>query len=224
MSIAAMLKDPDTLYADMAEYLNSEERVSEGLGHLSYTNGLLTAVIVGPEFIPQSEWLPRIANLLEEGASPEDIELLKALMLLDYGKILESLKAKNQFYEPYFWEDWDERVITKDWAEGFLEGRRLRGDAWAQVSEGNNRSLAAIYVLLQDDEINAKLIEAGLDPEELFEAAVNEIPSVVQSLFDRWAWQRPKNQGTFGQPGKKIGRNDPCPCGSGRKYKKCCLN
>ena len=23
---------------------------------------------------------------------------------------------------------------------------------------------------------------------------------------------------------KKIGRNDPCPCGSGRKYKQCCLN
>ena len=22
---------------------------------------------------------------------------------------------------------------------------------------------------------------------------------------------------------KKIGRNDPCPCGSGKKYKRCCL-
>ena len=22
----------------------------------------------------------------------------------------------------------------------------------------------------------------------------------------------------------KIGRNDPCPCGSGKKYKKCCLD
>ena len=21
----------------------------------------------------------------------------------------------------------------------------------------------------------------------------------------------------------KIGRNDPCPCGSGKKYKKCCM-
>ncbi|MCS4469756.1 SEC-C metal-binding domain-containing protein [Clostridium botulinum] len=21
-----------------------------------------------------------------------------------------------------------------------------------------------------------------------------------------------------------MGRNDPCPCGSGKKYKKCCLN
>ncbi len=26
----------------------------------------------------------------------------------------------------------------------------------------------------------------------------------------------------FQRPGAKIGRNDPCPCGSGRKYKKCC--
>ena len=25
------------------------------------------------------------------------------------------------------------------------------------------------------------------------------------------------------QPHLKIGRNDPCPCGSGKKYKKCCL-
>ena len=28
---------------------------------------------------------------------------------------------------------------------------------------------------------------------------------------------------TFRRDGKKIGRNDPCPCGSGKKYKKCCL-
>jgi len=25
------------------------------------------------------------------------------------------------------------------------------------------------------------------------------------------------------QPGPKVGRNDSCPCGSGKKYKKCCL-
>lgn len=24
--------------------------------------------------------------------------------------------------------------------------------------------------------------------------------------------------------GRKIGRNDPCPCGSGKKYKQCCMN
>jgi preprotein translocase subunit SecA len=26
-----------------------------------------------------------------------------------------------------------------------------------------------------------------------------------------------------GRSGQKVGRNDPCPCGSGKKYKKCCL-
>ena len=27
----------------------------------------------------------------------------------------------------------------------------------------------------------------------------------------------------FGQHVQKVGRNDPCPCGSGKKYKNCCL-
>lgn len=30
--------------------------------------------------------------------------------------------------------------------------------------------------------------------------------------------------GTFVREQKKIGRNDPCPCGSGKKYKQCCMN
>jgi preprotein translocase subunit SecA len=29
------------------------------------------------------------------------------------------------------------------------------------------------------------------------------------------------NQPTQRRTGKKVGRNDPCPCGSGKKYKKC---
>ncbi|NLD17306.1 MAG: hypothetical protein GX666_06980, partial [Tissierellia bacterium] len=27
---------------------------------------------------------------------------------------------------------------------------------------------------------------------------------------------------TFVRKEEKVGRNDPCPCGSGKKYKKCC--
>ena len=36
-----------------------------------------------------------------------------------------------------------------------------------------------------------------------------------------------KGPASSGEPrlaaGAKVGRNDPCPCGSGKKYKKCCL-
>jgi uncharacterized protein YecA (UPF0149 family) len=30
------------------------------------------------------------------------------------------------------------------------------------------------------------------------------------------------DSGTYEREAPKIGRNDPCPCGSGKKYKKCC--
>ncbi len=41
-----------------------------------------------------------------------------------------------------------------------------------------------------------------------------EIPALLKD--------RPILQGTYERAGAKIGRNDPCPCGSGKKYKKCC--
>ena len=46
--------------------------------------------------------------------------------------------------------------------------------------------------------------------------------SVLQSPFDEWvaAWTK-RRQPHSGF--KHVGRNDPCPCESGLKYKKCCL-
>jgi preprotein translocase subunit SecA len=32
----------------------------------------------------------------------------------------------------------------------------------------------------------------------------------------------PEKPSTFKRTTKKVGRNDPCPCGSGKKYKQCC--
>ncbi|MEW6410323.1 MAG: preprotein translocase subunit SecA [Nitrospirota bacterium] len=52
-----------------------------------------------------------------------------------------------------------------------------------------------------------------------------------QPLAETFTFRRPQIQLSRGDgserpqtvvKGKKIGRNDPCPCGSGRKYKKCC--
>jgi uncharacterized protein len=50
----------------------------------------------------------------------------------------------------------------------------------------------------------------------------------VQELAALWRQQSleghtPPVQATGAKAGPKIGRNDPCPCGSGLKYKKCCL-
>ena len=58
-------------------------------------------------------------------------------------------------------------------------------------------------------------------------------PDFIARRQDRWAKEaaEEEDESDFAGPdvepyvreGPKVGRNDPCPCGSGKKYKKCCL-
>jgi uncharacterized protein len=63
------------------------------------------------------------------------------------------------------------------------------------------------------------------DPSKQMAAALEHLPDCVQDTYDYFLGQRagliPKPTAPKAAP--KIGRNDPCPCGSGKKYKKCCL-
>ncbi len=53
--------------------------------------------------------------------------------------------------------------------------------------------------------------EAELPPEVQMQQAPAELPE-----------EEPEISFTFHNEAPKVGRNDPCPCGSGKKYKKCC--
>jgi hypothetical protein len=44
----------------------------------------------------------------------------------------------------------------------------------------------------------------------------------ILSAEDRKSIQKDYNRSKTVVNGSKVGRNDPCPCGSGKKYKKCC--
>lgn len=59
-----------------------------------------------------------------------------------------------------------------------------------------------------------KLMQQNSDP---------TIDDIVEALGGKYLEEERDTPGTFiAQP--KVGRNEPCPCGSGKKYKKCCLN
>ena len=51
-------------------------------------------------------------------------------------------------------------------------------------------------------------------PGDVEEPAMVQQPEMVRS--------EPEIQVTYYREEPKVGRNDPCPCGSGKKYKKCC--
>ena len=70
------------------------------------------------------------------------------------------------------------------------------------------------YLKRQKESKLAELARRGMTPEEI-EAEEEAIRKAKE--------ERAKNPEGFQlQAGQKVGRNDPCPCGSGRKYKKCC--
>ncbi len=78
---------------------------------------------------------------------------------------------------------------------------------------------------------NARLWEnGGYTPNELFNQLADssfdipENPQIPDNIIPLANYQRPADNKGNTQPAKKIGRNDPCPCGSGKKYKRCCWN
>ena len=52
--------------------------------------------------------------------------------------------------------------------------------------------------------------------------------TLIQSMYALRQWWRNYHRDAlpaslpFEREAPKVGRNDPCPCGSGKKYKKCC--
>jgi preprotein translocase subunit SecA len=59
---------------------------------------------------------------------------------------------------------------------------------------------------------------SSIVPEE-YQLECEQLPPQYLELIEK---PKPKKEEI--KPAIKVGRNDPCPCGSGKKYKKCCLN
>ena len=76
-----------------------------------------------------------------------------------------------------------------------------------------------LYAGRYDDTIY--LVHDTKDPMDYFREGT-EIRRSLSEVYDEKEKTRSSLHSAHGQK-KKVGRNDPCPCGSGKKYKKCCL-
>jgi len=55
------------------------------------------------------------------------------------------------------------------------------------------------------------------DADELTEISIEEVMEKMSAGLPFGSWAKSNRR-----EGPKIGRNEPCPCGSGKKFKKCC--
>lgn len=115
---------------------------------------------------------------------------------------------------------WKEHLLNMDHLK---EGIGLRGYAQKDPLREYQKEGYDMFLDLAG-RINAEAIEKlymvrlAKEPQPL---RVAQLPS-QQFVLSRGEAAEPSKGKTVKREGKKVGRNDPCPCGSGKKYKKCC--
>jgi preprotein translocase subunit SecA len=114
---------------------------------------------------------------------------------------------------------WKDHLHTMD---GLREGIGLRGFAQRDPKLEYQREGYALF-----EETNQRIDQQSVEvafrfalPEPVLPSAAAPGPPPPPGMRER----APASATPGAKPGKagKVGRNDPCPCGSGKKYKKCC--
>jgi uncharacterized protein len=219
---------------DLYEFFLSEE-LSDATMTLDVLDGYLTALVIGPEDVPFDEWLP-----LVWGPEPSDVpqfdiptggQWVVDLILRHRNGIVSHLIEDAAGFEPLFSfskdEDGTEHAEGDLWAAGFMLGVGLREEAWLPLLETEQgREWLRPLRLLGSDELSEedkKLVETEAQREELSaqipERVLEMLNHFKPALSERYQLMAAM---TVQRESPKVGRNDPCPCASGKKYKKCC--
>jgi uncharacterized protein len=218
----------DNFLLDRVDDADDENR-DEGILGVSELDGFLTAIASGPEEVGPSLWLPAVWGDCEPiWESESQLEEVFTLMLRHMNVIATHLMDEPDTFEPIFLNNTVEDevfVVVDEWCSGYLRGLSLTAEQWREGGERMENLLQPLFAFGTDAGWDAL---EQLDEGEV-EAFQQAIAPAVRAIHAFWLERRESDgtQGTaqpFRHSSAQIGRNDPCPCGSGKKYKNCCLH
>jgi uncharacterized protein len=188
-------------------------------------DGYLTAVLVGPALIMPSQWMKGVWGDDPVFADKDEAQAVLNALMLHYNAIIKEIDKGPKLYRPYGWPaDPSERASAEqaaEWSFGFWRGMQLRPYDWRpMIQDASARVLLAPILCFIETEDGQSLLQAEPDDmDDLMIDAADYIPEVVPAIRHYWKSGAAKRKQTAM---RKPGRNDQCPCGSGRKYKRCC--
>ena len=129
MQHAIPLDGPIDLAA-LDAFLASDRAPPDCMG-LAELDGFLAGIVVSPEIILPSEWLPLIWHEGEpDFADLAEMQSILGIMLRRYNEIAGQLDAAPGAYRPLIATDDASGTDASDWTLGFLHAMALRQDAW----------------------------------------------------------------------------------------------
>ena len=236
-SLQAQLAD-DQL--DRLEELLSDPALPEAM-HLDEIQGYLCAALSGPQPIAEEEWLADVLGdetLLETEIGREAAELLRR-----FATVLEEELAAGEPPVLLLYGKEDDENGPSDyvpWCQAYLAGVDAAEEDWfeflgetedGEVDEDSGDEISYLDerlfpMMVLTGEAEAAATEHGEDwpGGEERDQIINDCEEdLAQAVTDIYRfWQAKRGSGTIRREEPKVGRNDPCPCGSGKKFKQCC--
>jgi preprotein translocase subunit SecA len=180
------------------------------------------------EYLKQFAFVPELAGIDQQKVSREDLEsYLKA-------QADAFLAAKREDFTPSVMDHLSRilllQTIDARWKEHLLsidhmkEGIGLRGYAQKNPKEEYKREAYGMFMEMMGrigQDVVQKLFHVQLAREEDVEE-LEARQRRQQLALNRMGGGEPAGKSPKTREDDKVGRNDPCPCGSGKKYKRCC--
>ncbi len=229
--------DPSTLQAFLAD-------PARPAGTLRYheLQGFLFAVASAPEVVPLSDWLPIIFGDQEVDYASRDEaqEILGQIMVLYNSVKAAVLDAPTLLpADCPLWDDvlanFEDAAPIAQWSRGFLLGHQWLEELWAAyVPEALDEEFGATMMTLSffsSRQLAEAFLAEATAPARSLEALAETMRRVFPDAVIQYAHLGRRSIATVMmddadtlEPARtaKVGRNAPCPCGSGKKYKRCC--
>lgn len=196
---------------------------------LSELDGFLAGVLMCPDLIMPGQWLPVVwggGDTMPDLQDLQHAQKLIDLIMTHYNTLVSDLQ--NEQFQPLY--DVDSRngdLLWEMWIGGFNLAMQMRPESWQAIhADGDEEAVAAFETLLALTQYSRSIEAVDLQPDDinqLIARAPDLIPHCVNTLHNWRIRQQSPSSGSGTQPSfGKVGRNEPCPCGSGKKYKKCC--
>lgn len=200
--------------------------------NLSSLHGFLTAIVSGPNMLPPSYWLPQLwggEDMQPNWEEMGEVERFMGCLFSMMNNIVSMLMESSQKFSAMFIGD-DSYTDVSSWCFGYIEGVGLDDVAWDALP---NHLIMKVKFL---DELS--VLEQRVTGKERI-ALNNQVVGIAEELHAYWLKQRSPQPSRSNRPipdnvvpirpqqpvtSQKVGRNELCPCGSGKKFKKCCLH
>lgn len=197
---------------------------------ISMLDGFLTALLIGPNMIMPSEWLPHVWGETAEQPmrweSAQQAKRMTAFIMRHMNDIAWQLENEPEDYEPVLFEhdeDGEPMLVIDEWCTGFVHGAMLDSETWEPLFESDDGRDMLLPVILYGTESGWQELEQEPELAQRHQEFATSLAGCVLAIRDHWLPVR-KAKSTIRRTEPLPGRNDPCPCGSGVKFKKCCGN